>query len=102
MEIHVHVFMHSQHTSYIVHMYSPPDRLSHIHVVASKLVDDSMLPQGDQLTREGGRGSEGRLIQQVSLMHSIIKLPVFTRSNCLLVSICEDGLTYPVISLQAP
>lgn len=37
----------------------PPDRLSQIQVVASKLVDDNMLPQGDQLTSIPGNGGGG-------------------------------------------
>ena len=37
----------------------PPDRLSQIQVVASKLVDDNMFPQGDQLTSFPGDGVEG-------------------------------------------
>ena len=60
--------MYSVHTKHI-YMYVPPDRLSQIHVVASKLVDDSMLSQGDQLTRrereererEGGGGGRKRV-----------------------------------------
>ena len=44
-------------------MLVPPVRLSQIQVVASKLVDDNMLPHGDQLTCVSGeecqRVSEG-------------------------------------------
>ena len=43
-----------------MYIHTPPDRLSQIHVVASKLVDDSMFPQGDQLTRREREGERER------------------------------------------
>ena len=53
----------------------PSECLSHIHVVASKLVDDSMLPQGDQLTgrEKGERGGGARLIN-ASLASQLTKI----------------------------